>query len=118
MESMLIKKSYLKTIKKVGIGFAILLFLVWLSMTLAIELLQRRERTLDLVAGIDSIKHWFIVMRLSIYLSIYFGWRYILIWLKPDISESRVVYGRRMLVRVFIAYELMFGINIIAWITH
>lgn len=101
-----------------GIGLVILLLLMWLSMTFATELFKHREKTLDFVAGVDSIKHWFIVMRLSIYLCIYFAWSYILRWLKPDISEDKIVDGRRILLRLFIAYELLFGINIISWIMH
>lgn len=115
---MQIKKSILKTIKVVGIWLIVLLLCIWLSMTLATELFRHRDQTLDFVAGIDAIKHWFIVMRLTIYFVIYFGWRFILTRLRPNITEEKVVYGRRMLVRLFIVYELLFGINIVNWISH
>jgi hypothetical protein len=115
---MRIKKNQIKMLKVFGIGLVVLLLGMWLAMTLATELFKHREQTLDFVAGVNSIKHWFILMRLSLYVSVYFTWRYILTWLKPDISEETIVYGRRMLVRLFIAYELLFGINIINWITH
>jgi hypothetical protein len=115
---MRIRKGNLKRLKMLCLGLAVILLLMWLSMTFATELFKHRERTLDFLAGVDSIKHWFIVMRLSIYLGVYFAWQYILRWLKPDISDDKIIYGRRMLIRLFIAYELLFGVNIIAWIMH
>ena len=109
-------KRMLNSLKRLGLGVVILLLFYWLSITFATELLRHREKTLEVLAGIDAIKHWFFVMRLAIYVGFYFAWSWMLRKYKPDISSETIVETRKFLVRFFIVYELFFGINIIAFL--
>ncbi len=113
---MRIKKSRIKTLKAFGIYVIAVLLLMWLLMTIATELLKNQEQTLEFLTGIDSIKPWFFMLRLALYATIYVCWRLILTKLQPTVSDAKIVYGRRILVRLFIVYELFFGINIISWL--
>lgn len=115
---MRIKKRNMKTLKAFGVYVVAVLLLMWLLMTIATELFKHQERTLDFLTGIDSIKPWFFVLRLALYSTIYLCWRLILTKLQPSVSEEKIIYGRRILIRLFIVYELFFGINIIGWITR
>ena len=109
-------KSTLQWLKRLGLGVVILLLFYWLSITFATELLRHREKTLEVLAGIDAIKHWFFVMHLAIYVGFYLAWGWILRKYKPEIRSDTIVETRTFLVRFFIVYELFFGINIIAFL--
>jgi hypothetical protein len=108
----------LKKIKKVGVNLMVLLGALGLAVILGAALLNHRAQAVSFISNIEAIKPWLIVMRLALYLSIYSAWRFVLTRLKPDVSEVNIVEGRRLLVRLFIAYELLFGINIIALIVR
>ncbi len=106
----------IKWIKRFGVCVVVLLVCYWLSITIATELMRHRERTLEILAGIESIKHWFFLMRLMIYVGFYIAWGWMLKKLKPEISTEHITETRKLLVRFFIVYELFFGINIIAFL--
>jgi hypothetical protein len=106
----------IKQLKWLGLAVMTLLVLYWLTITLATELVRQREKTLEVLAGIESIKHWFCFMRFVIYVGFYAAWGVILRKYKPTMSEATIVATRRVLVRFFIVYEVFFGINIIAFL--
>lgn len=108
----------LKWFKRVGICLALFLLIYWLAIVIATELMRHHERTLEFLGGIDSIKHWFILMRLSIYAACYFLCGWFMKLLRPNVTTETVKTGRTVLLRLFIVYELFFGINIIAFLTH
>lgn len=108
----------IKTLKKWGIFIVVVLVLFWLSLTIATELLRQNQRTMEFLAGIESIKHWLILVRLTVYFILYQSWGSLLRHFKPTISDELVKDSRNMMMRFCLVYELFVGINIIAWMTR
>ena len=106
----------IKWLKRLGVCVVVFLVLYWLSITIATELMRHREKTLEMLAGIEAIKHWFFLMRLAIYVGFYVIWGWMLKKLKPGITTVNIMETRKLLVRFFIVYELFFGVNIIAFL--
>lgn len=107
-----------RRLKIVGVGVVAFLLCAWLAMVFATALLKHQTATLDFLSGIESIKHWFIVARIAFYASVLALWPWILRHFKPTLSNDNVRLSRQMMLRFFIVYELLFGINIIQWILH
>ena len=108
----------LKWVKRVCIGIALILLIYWLAIIIATELMRHHERTLEFLGGIDSIKHWFILMRLTIYAACYFLCGWFMKFLRSTVTTETIKTTRTALLRLFIVYELFFGINIVAFLTH
>lgn len=111
-------KIGLTWIKRVCIGIALILLIYWLAIIMATELIRHHQRTLEFLGGIDSIKHWFVLMRLTIYSVCYFLCGWFMALLRPNVTAETIQTTRRVLLRLFIVYELFFGINIIAFLSH
>ena len=105
-----------KWAKWIGIAVILMLVVWWMSLNVVTELLKHRELTFSFLTGIDSYKHYFLVMRLSIYVFFYLIWKSLLRKLKPNVSDENIAQSKKFLVRFFIVYELFFGINILAFI--
>lgn len=108
----------INTIKKIGLFIVVVLALMWLILTLATELMRHQQQTMEFLAGIESIKHWLILVRLVVYFSLYQLWEKILRRYKPEASDELVKDTRNMVLRFCLVYELFFGINILAWIAR
>lgn len=108
----------INTLKKIGIVIVIALVLMWLSLTIATELLRHHEKTMEYLAGIESIKHWLILVRLTVYVVLYLSWGTIMCHFKPTISEELIKDSRAMVLRFCLVYEIFVGINIIEWMTR
>lgn len=103
-------------LKQFVIAIVILLVLFYLSLNLIIELLSHRTQTLEFLASIDHIKPWFFVMRVTIYLASYFMCAWLLKKLQPNTSDENIALTRSCLVKFFIVYEVLFGINVMAFV--
>ena len=90
----------------------------WLLHHLFGELLKNPTQTLHFLSGVNTAKPYFFMMRLAIYAGIYLAWNPLLKKLKPDISSDHVAQSKKLVVRFFIMYELLFGIHVLGFITH
>lgn len=106
----------INTLKKIGLMIVVILVVVWLSLTIATELMRHQVKTMEWLAGIESIKHWLILVRLVVYFSLYKLWGTILRHYKPTISDELVTDSRNMMLRFCLVYEIFIGINILEWI--
>jgi len=102
--------------KQFAIAIVIFLVLFYLSLNLIVELLKHRTQTLEFLVGIDHIKPWFFVMRLTIYLTSYVMCGWLFKKLQPNTSDDKIALTRSCLVKFFMIYELLFGINIMAFV--
>lgn len=108
----------MKWVKRVCICIALVLLIYWLAIIIATELMRHHEQTLDFLGGVDSIKHWFILMRIAIYAGCYFLCGWLMRLIQPKATPDSIKTARAVLIRLFIVYELFFGINIIAFLSH
>jgi hypothetical protein len=90
----------------------------WLLHILFSEILKNPTKTLYFLSGVDAAKPYFLMMRLAIYASTYVAWNPLLKKLKPNISSDHIAQSKKIVVRFFIVYELLFGIQVLDFITH